>query len=149
LPPSEPSIERGITEEEINQLAKNNDYGSRSRSVEGVLGLIAPAQVDYPEDMSDERIERNLEISNALQERLVAVQDMFLSEHNGLGHSDKTWVVLDAYAAMSARWCCSSQMLENSAMDLGTALHLAAQMTQANFREKQNELFKKIGRFTH
>lgn len=130
-------------------MAKDDGYDYRSKSTAQILGMVAPSEVTLAERMEDDQLDRLLDISRGLQERMTIIRKDVLKEHPKLSHGEQTYIVLDACAGLMADWGCSMDVVNSSGMDIVSVIECAAQMLQHNFSEKQKPLYDKIGRFTH
>jgi hypothetical protein len=86
-------------------------------------------------------------LSRKLQKNLLATRDEFLKEHAKLDYETRTYVALDACAAIMAEWSCSTEAAHNSTMDIPSSIGASVELLQYNFMQKQKELYDHFGRY--
>lgn len=111
------------------------------------LGLVTSGPALFPsESLSSDTLEC---LSDQLQTILLEVRTQWCEAHPELTHSEKSWVIWDAYTAACVEWCCRQSAVENSTMSLPEAFQTIIQCLQNNFNDRQSDLYNRIGRYTH
>lgn len=128
---------------------KTCPYGNRSADTAQIVGGVAPIEVRASQGMTPEHALALEKLSAELHRRMSLVRHEFLGQQEGLSYEDETYVALDAAAALMASWVCSSEHVQKCGMDLPSGIMSSVELVQHNFMQRQQDLYSKIGRYTH
>lgn len=118
-------------------------------STKQILGAALPIDAK-PRGVSQERVNNLQDVSHELKVKLRNVQrDFMLELGEKYKHTEKTYVVFDAHAALIAEWGCSVDTINKTTMGVADGVMKSVELVQHNFAEQQKTMYDMIGNWIH
>lgn len=124
-------------------------YGVRASEVPMQLGMVQPIDIPSPNGLTKQQAIKLTALSRELFLKFMEVQNEYLKTKEDLKYNERTFIVLDAVAAIAAEWACNTESAHNSAMNIPSHLMSTVELFQHNFMQRQNLLYERFGKYVH